>query len=76
MRGNDGCAFSPALWPELSRLAGVDLRLYASNNSELSNASTDGKMYVRFDPGLLRGGSAREPALLIVYCGAIITFSI
>ncbi|MDS4031331.1 MAG: MG2 domain-containing protein [Candidatus Contendobacter sp.] len=67
MRGNDGLHVFARSLATAKPLAGLDLRLYARNNGELGKAVTDSKGYVRLDPGLLRGGGGREPALLMAY---------
>ena len=67
LRGNDGLHVFARSLATAKPLAGIDLRLYARNNGELGKATTDGKGYLRFDPGLLRGGGGREPALLMAY---------
>lgn len=67
MRGNDGLHIFARSLATAKPLAGLDLRLYARNNGELGKAVTDSKGYVRLDPGLLRGGGGREPALLMAY---------
>ncbi|MFZ1640426.1 MAG: MG2 domain-containing protein [Candidatus Contendobacter sp.] len=69
LRGNDGLHVFARSLATAKPLAGIDLRLYARNNGELGKAVTDGKGYVRLDPGLLRGGGGREPALLMAYGG-------
>ena len=74
VRGNDGLHVFARSLGGAKPLAGVDLRLYARNNGELGKATTDGKGYVRFDPGLLRGGGGREPALLMAYGGGDYNF--
>ena len=67
LRGNDGLHVFARSLATAKPLTGLDLRLYARNNSELGQATTDNKGYVRLDPGLLRGGGGREPALLMAY---------
>ena len=67
LRGNDGLHVFARSLATARPLAGIDLRLYARNNGELGQAVTDGRGYVRLDPGLLRGGGGREPALLMAY---------
>ncbi|MBS1226004.1 MAG: hypothetical protein H6R24_2682, partial [Proteobacteria bacterium] len=67
MRGDDGLHVFARSLATAKPLAGLDLRLYARNNGELGKATTDNKGYVRLDPGLLRGGGGREPALLMAY---------
>lgn len=67
LRGNDGLHVFARSLTTARPLAGIDLRLFARNNSELGQAKTDGQGYARLDPGLLRGGGGREPALLMAY---------
>ncbi|HOW75040.1 MAG TPA: alpha-2-macroglobulin [Candidatus Competibacteraceae bacterium] len=67
MRGNDGLHVFVRSLASAQSVSGVDLRLYARNNGELGKAITDAKGYVRFDPGLLRGGGGREPAALMAF---------
>ena len=67
MRGNDGLHVFVRSLAGARPLAGVDLRLYGRNNGELGQARTDDRGYARLDPGLLRGGGGREPALLMAY---------
>ncbi|MBK8537640.1 MAG: alpha-2-macroglobulin family protein [Candidatus Competibacteraceae bacterium] len=67
LRGNDGLHVFARSLAGAKPLAGVDLRLYARNNGELAKVTTDRQGYARLDPGLLRGGGGREPALLMAY---------
>lgn len=67
LRGGDGLHVFARSLATARPLTGVELRLYARNNGELGKAVTDGKGYVRFDPGLLRGGGGREPAALMAF---------
>lgn len=67
LRGNDGLHVFVRSLGSTQVLAGVNVRLYARNNSELAQAQTDSKGYVRFDPGLLRGNGGREPAALMAF---------
>jgi hypothetical protein len=74
MRGNDGLHVFVRSLATAQPQSGVELRLYARNNGELGKAVTDGKGYVRFDPGLLRGGGGREPAALMAFGGGDYNF--
>ncbi|MFO7641161.1 MAG: hypothetical protein R6X17_07795, partial [Candidatus Competibacteraceae bacterium] len=56
LRGEDGLHVFARSLATAQPLAGIDLRLYARNNSELGQITTDGQGYARLDPGLLRGG--------------------
>jgi alpha-2-macroglobulin len=67
LRGDDGLHVFARSLATAQPLAGIDLRLYARNNSELGQITTDGQGYARLDPGLLRGGGGREPAALMAY---------
>ena len=67
MRGNDGLHVFVRSLGTAQPLAGVELQLYARNNSELGKATTDRQGYVRFDPGLLHGAGGREPAALMAF---------
>lgn len=67
LRGNDGLHVFVRSLTTAQPLAGIDLRLYARNNSELGQAITDDKGYARLDPGLLRGSGGRESAALMAF---------
>ena len=67
LRGHDGLHVFTRSLATAQPLAGLDLRLYARNNSELNQLKTDGQGYARLDPGLLRGTGGREAALLMAY---------
>ncbi len=69
-RGEDGLHTFVRSLDSARSLAGVELRLYARNNTELGKATSDDAGYVRFAPGLLRGSGGREPAVLMAYGSA------
>ncbi|MGE0698431.1 MAG: alpha-2-macroglobulin, partial [Hyphomicrobiaceae bacterium] len=65
MSGDDGLhAFVRSL-ATTSAASGVRVRLLARNNEVLGTATTDGRGYARFEPGLLRGEGGSAPRLLV-----------
>ena len=67
LRGSDGLHVFARSLASAQPLAGIELRLYANNNSELGKVVTDRQGYARLDPGLLRGAGGREPAALMAF---------
>ncbi len=66
-KGHDGLHVFVRSLEHASALSGVELRLYARNNSELGRAVTDANGHALFAPGLLRGDGGKEPAALMGY---------
>jgi alpha-2-macroglobulin len=66
-KGADGLAVDVRSLATATPLAGVTVRLYARNNSELASAVSDADGIVRIPGGLLRGGGGEEPFAVTAY---------
>lgn len=66
-RGADGLHVFARALDSARPIAGLVLRLFARNNTELGSRRTDAKGMASFAPGLLRGGGGRAPAALMAY---------
>ena len=67
LRGDDGLHVFVRGLNDAQVRTGIQLKLYARNNSELGQLSTDVQGYARFDPGLLRGRGGRQPTALMAF---------
>jgi alpha-2-macroglobulin len=65
--GSDGMAVAVRSLSDAKPLPGVTLRLYAHDNAELGNATTDADGIARFAGGLLRGKGGDEPFAVMAY---------
>ena len=66
-KGTDGLHVFVRSLDSALPLPGVELQLYARNNSALGQVVTDNAGYARFDPGLLRGEGGRGAAAVMAY---------
>ncbi len=65
--GSDGLAVAVRSLADAKPIPGVTLRLFAHNNSELGNATTDADGIARFPAGLLHGKGGDEPFAVMAY---------
>ncbi|MEP5515893.1 MAG: alpha-2-macroglobulin family protein, partial [Bauldia litoralis] len=64
LSGSDGVSTFVRSLSTAEPVAGVKLRLVATNNDILGEATTDADGYARFDPGLARGTGGTAPQLI------------
>jgi len=65
INGDDGVHGFVRSLATATPVANANVRLLARNNEVLGAAKTDGRGYVRFDPGLRRGEGGQAPAVLV-----------
>lgn len=65
MSGDDGVHVFVRSLATTDAMSGIEVRLVARNNEVLATGKSDGRGYVRFDAGLIKGEGGLAPALLV-----------